>query len=114
MSIRTISGITIFGNSNDNYSFHNSKNSAYFSIAKDSITYSDPFGNSMSSSPCHIRINSEFFRLEKMGDKFRRHNGSMVIMMPKEQIQEIANKTFYYEGQFRAVDFLTFIITEEK
>jgi hypothetical protein len=114
MSIKTISGITIIGNSNENYTFLNSKNSAHFSIMKDNISYSDPFGNYMSSSSCSIRINSESFRLEKMGNAFKRYDGTMVIMIPKEQIQEIANKTFYEEGQFNAIDFLTFTITEEK
>lgn len=35
-------------------------------------------------------------------------------MLPKKEIQEIANKTFYAEEQFCAIDFVTLIITEEK
>lgn len=114
MSIRTISGITIIGRSNDNYVFQNSKNNAYFSMMNNGISYRDPFGNHMVSYPCQMRINFEPFRLEKMGDEFRGSDGTIIIMMPKEEIQEIANKTFYAEGQFHAIDFLTYTITEEK
>lgn len=114
MAVKTISGVTIMGDSIENYSFHNSKNSAYFLIRKDCVNYNDPFGNYMTNSSCHIRINFEAFRLEKMGDEIRKSDGSRVIMMSKEQIQEIANKTFYVEGQFHAIDFLTYTITEEK
>ncbi|PBI82726.1 hypothetical protein BSF41_47340 [Flavobacterium sp. ACN2] len=47
-------------------------------------------------------------------DEIRKSDGSLIIMMPKEQIEEIANKTFYADGQFHAIDFLTYTITEEK
>ncbi|UWY29898.1 hypothetical protein N4T20_08115 [Flavobacterium sp. TR2] len=113
MAIKTISGITIMGNS-DNYSFHNSKNMAHFTINDGNVSYNDPFGNYMTSSPHNIRINFEPFKLEKIGDRIRKPDGTMMVMLPKEEIQEIASKTFYEEGQFHAIDFLTFIITEEK
>ncbi|MBS7230937.1 hypothetical protein KHA90_07860 [Flavobacterium psychroterrae] len=67
----------------------------------------------MISYPRTIQINSKVFQLEKMGDEIKLSNGTRYIMMPIEQVQEIANKTFYDKGQFRTVDFLTLIITEE-
>lgn len=94
--------------------YRNTINNASFMVDKDGdVNYSDPFGNCMTNSACHIRINFEAFRLEKMGDEIRKSDGSRIIMMPKEQIQEIANKTFYADGQFHAIDFLTYTITEE-
>ncbi|MDY0989645.1 hypothetical protein SOM12_19590 [Flavobacterium sp. CFBP9031] len=113
MAIKTICGITIMGNIG-NYSFHNSKNGAHFFLKDSNVSYSDPYGNHMTNHACHIRINFEPFRLEKMGDEIRKSDGSLIIMMPKEQIEEIANKTFYADGQFHAIDFLTYTITEEK
>ncbi|WP_035690823.1 hypothetical protein [Flavobacterium sp. F52] len=113
MTVKTINGITIIG-SIGNYSFYNSKNSAHFFLKDNNVSYSDPYGNHMTNHPCHIRINFEAFRLEKMGDEIRKSDGTIIIMMPKEQIEEIANKNFYADGQFHAIDFLTYTITEEK
>lgn len=78
------------------------------------ISYTDSFGNYMTSSPRQIRINFEHFVLKQYGDEIRRSDGMRMVMLPKMEIQEIANKTFYEEGQFHAIDFLTFIIIEEK
>lgn len=102
------------GSDNLNCLYHNSLNSANFSTNNNGCSYTDPFGNVMTSYPCQIRINFEPFRLEKMGDEIKKSDGTRIIMLPKEQIQEIANKTFYADGQFHAIDFLTFTITEEK
>ena len=98
----------------DNFSYHNSKNNSHFTVNNDKVSYRDSFGNYITSSPSHIRINFEHFKLEKMGDEIRTSDGTVMIMMPKEQIQEIANKTFYAEEQFPPIDFLTFEIIEEK
>ncbi|MEN2401929.1 hypothetical protein GKZ90_0019225 [Flavobacterium sp. MC2016-06] len=68
----------------------------------------------MTSSPRSISINLQHFVLQNYGDEIKKSDGTRMIMLPKEEIQEIANKTFYAEGQFHAIDFLTFEITEEK
>ena len=112
MAIKTISGITIMGTV-DNFSYDNSKNSSHFSVNNHEVSYRDSFGNYMTSSPCHIRINFEHFKLKEMGDEIRISDGRVMIMMPRKQIQEIANKTFYAEEQFHAINFLTFEIIEE-
>lgn len=113
MAIRTINGITIMGNDKENCSYHNAKNGAHFSRNNKGVFYTDSVGNYMSSTPRYIRINFEPFELEKNGDEIRKSDGTRMIMMPIEQIQEIANSTFYDDGQFHVVDFLTFIINEE-
>lgn len=113
MSITTIHNITIMG-SGTNCSYSNNLNSARFSVHDDNVFYHDPFGNYMTNSPRRISINFEVFKLQKMGDRIEKSNGTVMIMMPKEEIQQIANKTFYKEGQFHAIDFTTFIITEKE
>lgn len=112
MAIRTISGITIMG-TDGNFNYHNSKNNSHFNVNNQEVSYRDSFGNYMTSSPSHIRINFEHFELKEMGDEIRISDGTVMIMMPRKQIQEIANKTFYAEEQFHAINFLTFEIIEE-
>jgi hypothetical protein len=95
--------------------YRNTKNKACFMVSKDGdVFYDDPFGNYMTSSPRQIRVNFEHFVLNNNGDEIRKSDGTRMIMMPKKEIQEIANKTFYEDGQFHAIDFLTYTITEEK
>jgi len=114
MSIRTISDIIIAGHNTRHCLYFNTKNKARFSINKSGLNYTDPFGNYMTSVPTNIMINFKSFKLNTIGDEIKKTDGTSLIMMPKEQIQEIANKTFYAEGQFHAIDFLTYTITEEK
>jgi len=68
----------------------------------------------MTSSPKNIRINFEHFVLKNYGDEIRKPDGTRMVMLRRIEIQELANKTFFADGQFHAIDFLTFIITEEK
>jgi hypothetical protein len=112
--MRTINDILITGRGNPYIFYYNLENDAHFSINKRGVIYHDPVGNKMTSSSTNIKINSRFFRLEKFGDEIKGSDGTRTIMMPKEKIQEIANKTFYADGQFHTIDFLTFTITEEK
>lgn len=113
---KKVSGIDLTLNSDGNvWIYRNTHNQASFTVSKDGeVFYDDPFGNYMTSAPRQIRINFEHFALNNYGDEIRRSDGTRIIMMPKKEIQEIANKTFYADEQFHAVDFLTFIITEEK
>lgn len=113
---KTVSGVDLVLNANGGvWIYQNTKNKASFIVSKDEdFFYEDPFGNYMSSSPRNIRINLEYFALKSYGDEIRRPDGTAMIMLCKEEIQEIANKTFYEEDQFHPVDFVTFTITEEK
>ncbi|TDW51753.1 hypothetical protein EV144_101430 [Flavobacterium sp. 270] len=113
MSIRRVHNITIMGN-DYSYSYHNNLNNAMFSVNKNKINYRDSVGNYMTDAPCHIRINFQPFKLENMGDRIDSSDGTMIIMMSKEEIQEITQKTFYAEGQFHAIDFKTFKIIEKE
>nr|WP_294780834.1 hypothetical protein [uncultured Flavobacterium sp.] len=114
--MRTVSGIDLTYHTDGSiWIYRNTKNNASFMVSKDgAVSYNDPFGNYMTSSPQQIRINFEHFALKNYGEEIRRSDGTRLIMLLKEEIQEIANKTFYAQDQFHAIDFLTFIITEEK
>ncbi|MBF4518201.1 hypothetical protein IRZ71_17695 [Flavobacterium sp. ANB] len=113
---KTVSGIDLTLNPDGSaWMYRNTINKATFRVTGDGdIFYDDPFGNYMTSSPRQIRINFEHFVLRNYGDEIRRSDGVRMIMLPKKEIQEIANKTFYADDQFHAIDFVTFIITEEK
>ncbi|WP_289664974.1 hypothetical protein [Flavobacterium panacagri] len=93
--------------------FINLKNNAGFGFIGNGVQYYDPFGNSMISYPTALVKDKKVYSLKKMRDEVKLPEGT-AILLPMEEIQEIANKTFYDVGQFRTIDFLTFIITEEK
>jgi hypothetical protein len=114
--IKTVGGIDLTLKPDGSvWIYRNTKNKASFMVNDNGeVSYDDPFGNYMTSSPQQIRINFEHFVLKNYGDEIRRSDGTRMLMMPKKDIQEIANKTFYADDQFHVIDFLTFIITEEK
>jgi hypothetical protein len=111
--MKTIHGITIMQGEGRPQMFCNHKNQAVYIINNDEVTYKDPFGNSMSNTSCHVRINGESFELNHHGEEIRLKNGTTIILLPKEDIQDLANKTFYDEGQFKVIDFLTNTIISE-
>ena len=114
--VRTISEVDVISHANgDVWMYQNRKNKAHFTVSEDgNVFYQDSLGNYMASSPRRIRINFELFELQNYGDEIRKPDGTRMIMLPKAEIQDIANKTFYADGQFHAIDFLTYVITEEK
>lgn len=77
------------------------------------LQYYDPFGNSMISYATALVMDKKVYSLKKIGDEVKTPSGT-AILLPFEQILEIANKTFYEDEQFRTIDFLTFNTTEEK
>jgi|GEM_PF-1134085 len=94
--------------------YRNTRNNASITVSNHGdIGYSDSVGNYMTSCPRNIRVNFKHFTLRNYGYEIRSPDGTRMIMLPKAEIQEIANNTFYEDGQFHAVDFLTFKITEE-
>jgi len=112
-TIKRIGDIIIIQEATNIMSFQNKKNNAYFGLYGDGIQYSDQFGNSMINHRAAILVDGKSYSLKKMRDEITRKDGSIIILLPTKEIQEIANKTFYEEGQFHAIDFLTFIITDE-
>lgn len=93
--------------------FINLKNNASFCIVKCGVQYYDPFGNTMASYPTAISVNKKIYSLKNYRDEVAIPTGIAVLLYDKE-IKEIANKTFYQEGQFRSIDFVNLTITTEK
>lgn len=111
--MRTISGITIMEKEDKPYMFCNHKNQAVYIINGDGVTYKDPFGNCMSNTSSHVRINGKSFELNHYGEEIRSKSGTTIMLLTKEDIQDLANKTFYADEQFKVIDFLTNTITSE-
>ena len=108
----TINDILIINQGNFLFEFINLKNKAGLSFMHNGIQYYDPFGNSMISYPTALVMDNKVYSLKKTRDEVKTSSGTS-ILLPFEQILEIASKTFYEDGQFRPVDFLTFNTTQE-
>ena len=93
--------------------FINLKNNASFCIVMSGVQYYDPFGNSLVSYPTAVSANKKIYSLKNYRDEVAIPTGIAVLLYDME-IKEIANKTFYQEGQFRSIDFVNLTITEEK
>ncbi|MCV9929064.1 hypothetical protein OIU83_15470 [Flavobacterium sp. LS1R49] len=111
--MKTIHGITIIGLPEKPHMFCNHENRAVYIINGNDVTYKDPFGNFMSNMPRYIQINGKSFELNTIGEEIRLQDGTTMVLLPKEEIRHLANKTFYDDGQFKVIDFLTNTITEE-
>ncbi|MDQ6472778.1 hypothetical protein RB619_19230 [Flavobacterium sp. LHD-80] len=109
----TINDILIINQGNYLFEFINLKNNAGLSIMVNGLQYYDPFGNSMISYPTALVMDDKVYSLKKIGDEVKTPSGTS-ILLPFDQILEIASKTFYEDGQFRPIDFLTFNTTKEK
>ncbi|MDR7371017.1 hypothetical protein [Flavobacterium aquidurense] len=110
---KMIGDLLIINQGNFIVEFINLKNNAAFCFMQNGVQYYDPFDNSMISYPSALVMDRKVYSLKKMGDEVKIKSGT-AILLPIREIQEIANKTFYEDGQFHAIDFLTFTITEEK
>ena len=112
-TIKIIGDIIITQEKDNIINFLNKKNNAYFSLYGDGIQYTDPFGNTILNHRAAILLDGKSYSLKKVCDEIRRKDGFIIILLTIKEIQEIANKTFYEDEQFRAVNFLTFTITEK-
>ncbi|PXY46648.1 hypothetical protein [Flavobacterium hydrophilum] len=105
--MKAIHGITIMEIEDNPYMFCNLKNNAVYIIKDNNVTYKDPFGNSMSNTFRQIRINGKSFELNSYREEVRLQDGKTIILLPKEDIQYLANKTFFNDEQSKIIDFLT-------
>ncbi|KAF2509964.1 hypothetical protein EYY60_10605 [Flavobacterium zhairuonense] len=72
------------------------------------ITYKDCYDNLMMNNK-DLKItfsNDEVIQLNGYRSQVYFSNHMSVTALPMKDIQEIANKTFYTEGQYEAVDFV--------
>ncbi|MDQ6472677.1 hypothetical protein RB619_18715 [Flavobacterium sp. LHD-80] len=72
------------------------------------ITYRDSYGNVMvNNKDLKITFNDdEVIQFHEYRSQVCFSNDLSVTELPMKDIQEIANKTFYAEGQYEAVDFV--------
>ncbi|MWB96126.1 hypothetical protein GON26_17325 [Flavobacterium sp. GA093] len=89
----------------------NLRNNAFFSISENQIQYEDPFGNIILYHPMipPYEVSGLRGRDNLPGLK----NERIITSLPPEEILEIANRSFYADGQFHIIDFLTFTIREQ-
>ncbi|WP_125718798.1 hypothetical protein [Flavobacterium ustbae] len=99
-----IDDILIIQQGDDVLEFINSINNASLHIYNAGVLYSDPFGNSMISYRAAIVKNEKVYSFKQRGDIIDDHDG-ITIFLPNEEILEIANKTFYKDGQAHSIDF---------
>ncbi|MBS7230198.1 hypothetical protein KHA90_04100 [Flavobacterium psychroterrae] len=111
--IKTVEEITIVMN-NDLLILTNRKNKSYFryNLKDKQLIFRDSNDNIIQNYSARISINFEVFYLTYEGQTINMSDGSMIAYLSYKDIQELAEKTFYEEGQKRVYDFvnLKFII----
>jgi hypothetical protein len=75
-------------------------------LKKGSIIFHDSAGNIIQNCPSTIRINFEVFHLTTVGQIINRNNGNMIAYLSTSDVQELAENTFYEQGQTRVYDFI--------
>ncbi|WP_313375544.1 hypothetical protein [Chishuiella sp.] len=104
-----IENCVIMGDINEFISIINHQNNAHYRFDKRDgrISYCDPFGNDMFNCPMKISINFELFKLEQEGDILSFKDGSSKSFLSTNDIQEIAEATFFEDNQKSFFNFLT-------
>jgi hypothetical protein len=70
------------------------------------INYTDSARNVMQNATSSIEINSEVFHFTKERQTISLNDGRLIAYLCTRDIQEIAEKTFYEDGQLRIYDFI--------
>lgn len=91
------------------------KNKSYFRFNGESGTASfrDSNGNTIQNHPSTISINFEVFHLTEVGQTINTSNGNVIAYLSNKDVLELAEKTFYEEGQTRIYDFINHSFTVE-
>lgn len=105
--IKTIDDITIIG-VNRTFMLNNAKNKSYFRFNAESgnASFRDSIGNTIQNHPSTISINFEIFKLTEVGQTINRSNGNVIAYLSSKDVQELAEKNFYEDGQTRIYDFM--------
>jgi hypothetical protein len=75
-------------------------------LKKGNIIFHDFAGNIIQNCASTIRINFEIFNLTAVGQIINIHNGSRIAYLSTADVQELAENTFYEQGQTRIYDFI--------
>lgn len=105
--IKKIDGILIMGSLNY-FVLNNSENQSYFNFNTESgsACFRDSNGNIIQNHSATIRINFDVFNLRELGQTINLRDGSVIAYLSSNDVMELAEKTFYEEGQTHIYDFI--------
>ena len=121
---RTIDGIRITRpkDKHGRYEIENTRTGAYFSInksinidGKPLVFYLDSFDSLMSNNnKLKVTINKDqVIQFKEYQSQILLSNNLSITILPMKDIQEIADKTFYLDGQKHAFDFIKFFMQDD-
>jgi hypothetical protein len=112
--IKTIDDITFIGNQ-ASFTLRNGKNNAFINCnaEKGNIQFRDAVGNTIQNYGSTISINFEVFKLTAVGETIGSNDGTIIAYLSTNDVQELAQKTFYEEGQTQIFDFMSLVFTVE-
>ncbi|TRX31907.1 hypothetical protein FNW52_18110 [Flavobacterium sp. ZT3R18] len=112
--VKTTSEITIIDN-DVTLMLHNKKNRALYTCNKEQnrISFSDSNGNKTFNYSVTARVNFEIFELSQIGETINFKDGKIMAYLSTKDVQELAEKTFYEDGQTHIYDFLKHKFTVE-
>lgn len=112
--VKTIDGITIVGEVNS-FILNNSKNQSTFRFNAESgnTSFRDSIGNTIQNHSSTISIDFEVFHLTEVGQTINAGDGNVIAYLSSKDVQELAEKTFYEDGQTRIYDFMNQSFTVE-
>jgi hypothetical protein len=114
MMIKTSNEITIIDN-DVTLLIHNKKNGGLYTYHKEQnrISFNDANGNKIYNYPLTISVNFKEFELVEKGEAINFKDDKIMAYLPTKDLQDLAEKTFYEEGQTRIYDFSNQIFTVE-
>jgi hypothetical protein len=112
--IKTSNEITIIDN-DVTLLIHNKKNGGLYTYHKEQnrISFNDANGNKIYNYPLTISINFKEFELMEKGETINFTDDKIMAYLSTKEIQELAEKKFYEEGQIRIYDFSNQMFTVE-
>lgn len=104
--VKTISEIKII-DSDLSLMLHNKQNRGLYTFNKEykRISFSDSNGNKTFNYSVTISVNFKVYELNQIGETINFKDGTIMAFLSTKDIQELAQKTFYEEGQTRIYDF---------
>jgi hypothetical protein len=112
--VKTIDGTTIVGDINS-FVLNNSKNQSTFrfNAERGNASFRDSIGNTIQNHPSTISIDFEVFHLTELRQTINASNRNIIAYLSSKDVQELAEKTFYEDGQTRIYDFMNQSFTVE-
>jgi hypothetical protein len=94
---------------------NNSKNQSTFRFDTESgnASFRDSIGNTIQNHSSTISIDFEVFHLTEVGQTINVGDGNVIAYLSNKDVQELAEKNFYEDGQTRIYDFINQSFTVE-